>query len=64
MRRTEKVDDELGIIIGYGGGITYVLTCLRSVDATYKFFSENFSIDFSDTYESMEEYINDGVFVA
>ena len=64
MRRTEKVDDELGLIIWYGWGITYVLSCLRSVDATYKFFSENFSIDFSDTYESMEEYINDGVFVA
>jgi len=64
MRRTEKVDNDLGIVIGYGWGITYVLTCLRSVDATYKFFSENFSIEFSDTYESMEEYIKDGVFVS
>lgn len=64
MRRTEKVDDELWLIIWYGGWITYVLTCLRSVDATYKFFSENFAIDFSDTYESMEEYIRDGVFVS
>ena len=44
--------------------MTYVLNTLRSVEATYRFYAENFNIEFADTYESMEEYINEGIFVS
>lgn len=64
MKRVESVDSVLGIIIWHGSGLSYVLGCLRSVEATYKFYSENFWIEFADTYESMEEYINEGIFVS
>jgi len=64
MKRQDKVDEDLGIVIGYWSPITYVLTILRSVEATYRFYSENFAIAFADTYDSMEEYINDGIFVS
>lgn len=61
--KKDLVDNTLGIIIGYGWGVSYVLGSLRSIEATYRFFSENFHIEFADTYESMEEYINEWVFV-
>jgi len=64
MKEIIDVDEELGIVIWYGSPISYVMNRLRSTEATYRFFSENFAIEFSDTYESMEEYINDGIFVA
>ena len=38
LKRKEKVDYPLGIIIGYGSIVDYVLHTMRSIEATYRFF--------------------------
>lgn len=63
LKRHEKVDYDLSIVIWYGSVVDYVLRVLRSVEATYRFFSEHFGIEFMDTTDSMELYMNEWVWV-
>lgn len=58
LKRHEKVDVWLGVVIGYGWILDYVLKALKSTEATYKFFNEYYNLGFADTDHSMWHYMD------
>lgn len=63
LKRTEKVDYALWIVIGYGWVVDFIIKVLRSIEAAYKFLTEHFGIKFMDNDDAMELYMNDWVLV-
>lgn len=61
LKRSEKIDYWLWVIIGYGWIVDYVFRILKSIEATYRFFEEHFGIKFMDTTDAMELYMNEWV---
>lgn len=64
LKRSEKVDYWLGVIIWYGWVVDYIFRILKSIEATYKFLEEHFGIKFMDTTDAMELYMNEWIHVS
>ncbi len=61
LKRSEKIDYGLWVIVWYGWIVDYIFRILKSIEATYKFLEEHFDIKFMDTTDAMELYMNEGI---